>query len=677
MQNSSGQHGITPGDATPVTMPKPSLFSFRRLLFGRPLNPMDRHTREKVALAAFLAWVGLGADGLSSANYGPEEAYLALLPHTGLGLIVAIASAVTVFIIALGYNQVIELFPSGGGGYKVATRLLGSYAGLLAGTALIIDYVLTITISIASGADALYSLLPVEWIGTKLYAAALLILLLAWLNLRGMKESIKFLMPIFMAFLVTHAGLVIYGLVAHADRLPAMVDATVLDTHDMVASVGWMVVASIVLRAYSMGAGTYTGIEAVSNNVHVLAEPRIRTGKLTMMFMATSLAFIAAGIMLLYLLWDVTPTRGQTLNAVTFRLMTEQWAVLGMPVGHAILIVTMASAAGLLFVAANTGLAAGPTVLANMAADDWMPRYFSMLSSRLVTHVGVVIMTVAALLLLFMTNGSVSVLVVLYSINVFITFALCLLGLTVYWLRKGASGEWNLGRLFLSSLGFVFTFGILLALVVEKFALGGWISLAATGLLAAFCIAIRRHYQFVRRRLREADEDLATVVSRRPTLPKQPMDYKAPTAVLILGAEFGAGMHTLLWIERMFPGHFKNFVFVTVGEVDAQSYGAETELQSLKQSVGERLQRFEDFCQSRGLGTASYQGFGTDVSQELVTLAREVAQTFPKAVFFAPKLTFQQDNWAIRLLHNQTALTVQRRLHMMGLPMMILPMKLV
>src|SRR3954449_8765357 len=129
-------------------------------LLGAPLDPFDSQTRQHIALVAFFAWVGLGADGLSSSCYGPEEAFLALGGHTHFGLYLAAGIAITVFIISLAYNQVIELFPNGGGGYKVATNLLGPPAGLVSGAALIVYYVLTIAISIASGADAMFSLLP-------------------------------------------------------------------------------------------------------------------------------------------------------------------------------------------------------------------------------------------------------------------------------------------------------------------------------------------------------------------------------------------------------------------------------------------------------------------------------------------------------------------------------------
>src|SRR5258706_7337132 len=196
-----------------------NLATVRRLIIGAPRDPLNPETRRHIVLVAFLAWIGLGADGLSSSCYGPEEAFLALGAHTHLGLYLAFATALTVFVIALAYNQVIELFPSGGGGYKAATRLIGPYAGLVSGSALIVDYVLTITISIAAGADALFSLLSAEQQSYKLVAEVMLTLLLIALNLRGMKESILVLLPIFAGFFLSHAALIVYGIGVHAEGL--------------------------------------------------------------------------------------------------------------------------------------------------------------------------------------------------------------------------------------------------------------------------------------------------------------------------------------------------------------------------------------------------------------------------------------------------------------------------
>ncbi len=177
------------------------LLKVRNFLFGNPRDPFDKETRRHISLIAFFAWIGLGADGISSSCYGPEEAFLALGTHQELAIYLAIATAFTVFIISYAYTQVIELFPNGGGGYRVATKLLGKYAGLVSGSALIIDYVLTISISVASGIDAIFSFIPADWHWLKLVIELLLVVLLAVLNLRGMKESIKFLMPIFLSVL--------------------------------------------------------------------------------------------------------------------------------------------------------------------------------------------------------------------------------------------------------------------------------------------------------------------------------------------------------------------------------------------------------------------------------------------------------------------------------------------
>src|SRR5436190_22351681 len=140
----------------------------RRLLFGAPKDVKDPEAFHKLSLIALLAWVGLGADGLSSSAYGPDEAYRALGEHSGLAFFLALATSMTVFIISYGYSRIIEQFPAGGGGYVVASKLLGPRVGVLSGAALLVDYVLTITISIASGADQIFSFLPEGWLGLKL-----------------------------------------------------------------------------------------------------------------------------------------------------------------------------------------------------------------------------------------------------------------------------------------------------------------------------------------------------------------------------------------------------------------------------------------------------------------------------------------------------------------------------
>lgn len=210
---------------------------------------MNPETRRHIALIAFFAWVGLGADGLSSSAYGPEEAYVALGEHTELGLFLAAATVVTVFIISLAYNQVIELFPNGGGGYKVASKLIGPHAGLTAGSALIVDYVLTIAISVASGSDAVFSLLPAALHSWKLPFAIAVMGALVTLNLRGIKEAIVVLLPVFLGFVIVHVILIVYGIYAHAERLPELLPESIADAKALAQSGGWLFVSATLLFA--------------------------------------------------------------------------------------------------------------------------------------------------------------------------------------------------------------------------------------------------------------------------------------------------------------------------------------------------------------------------------------------------------------------------------------------
>jgi len=645
----------------------------REIILGKALDPMKSETRHSMALVAFLAWVGLGADGLSSSAYGPEETFRALGAHTHLGLYMAVATAVTVFIIALAYNQVIELFPTGGGGYRVATKLVGPYMGLVSGCALILDYVLTIAISIASGVDALASFLPLGFQPYKLWAEAFFIALLIVMNLRGLKEAIQILLPIFLGFVATHLVLIVYGIVAHASNLPQLVPGTIAETRALAGSIGWAGVAGMLLLAYSQGGGTYTGLEAVSNNVNLLAEPRVRTGKMTMFYMALSLAVTAGGIILLYLLWEAQPVAGETLNATTFRRIIASMGLGGEVLNQILLAVVLAFEAGLLFVAANTGFLGGPSVLSNMASDSWVPHQFRYLSTRLVTQNGILVMGVAALAILFWTGGQVTLLVVLYSISVFLTFAISLFGLCLYWWRHRKDARW-VRRFLLSLTGFVICAGILAILLVERFTQGGWATALIIAAIAGLCIFIRNHYRETKRAIRSVDR----VFANQPFGPEKESvdpDPEAQTAVFIVGTSRGGGLHALLWVLRMFPGHFKNFLFVNARTVDAHAYGGEGALEKMRENAARTLEYFVDFCQSHGMASASYIGFGTDAVEEVTRMCEQINREYPNSIFFTSKLIFASDNWFTRLLHNQAALAVQRRLHLEGLQMVILPMK--
>jgi len=561
------------------------------------------------------------------------------------------------------------LFPSGGGGYKVATKLLGPYSGLVSGVALLLGYVLTITISFASGVDALFSLLPLAFQKYKLLIDSGLILFLMYLNLRGMKESIKIFLPIFLSFVIAHVIIILYGVTAHGNHFNFVFHETWAQTKQVSTSVGWFFVAALLLRAYSLGGGTYTGLEAVSNNVNNLAEPRVKTGKWAMFYMAVSLSFTAGGIILLYLLWNVKPVLGETLNAVAFGNVLN-----GIPGQHILLVFILITEAGLLFVGANTGFLGGPAVLANMSIDSWVPKRFRNLSSRLVVQNGVVLFGLASLAVLWITRGSITEGVILYSTSVFLTFTMSLFGLCVYWATHRKKSRW-IYRLSFSIFGFIICIFILVTIVISKFTDGGWLTIVFNGTVIILCLCIRNHYHKVKKQAKKLDKLFYFPLEAKPSIIPE-LQPDRPTAVFLIGESLGEGMHTLLSQRRMFPGYFANYVFISVGVVDVNSYESDKALLRMERKVKTRLQYFVDYSHQLGIPADSYYAFGTDPVEKLTELAKETKARFSNPIFFSAKLVLKNETWLTRWLHNQTPMALQRKLLSKGLRLIILPVQL-
>jgi amino acid transporter len=663
-------------DGTAAPPPEPRTPVGRRLrnaIVGRPRDLRDRRLFHQVSLVAFLAWVGLGADGLSSSAYGPEEAFRALGDHTYLAVALAALMAMTVLLISAAYRRIIEEFPSGGGGYVVATKLLGPAAGLVSGSALLVDYVLTITISIAAAGDALFSLLPAGWHAAKLPVEFVLILLLTSLNIRGIRESVMLLLPVFLLFVVTHVILITGGIVGHLPEIPQTAMAVTHGFQQGVTTIGMGGLLLVFFRAYSLGGGTYTGIEAVSNGLPIMREPQVETGKRTMLYMGTSLAFTASGLLLCYLLWRIAPVPGKTMNAVLIERLAG-----GLPFGNAIVALTLLSEATLLVVAAQAGFMDGPRVLANLAVDSWVPHRFAALSERLTTMNGILLMGLAALAALIYTSGDVGHLVVMYSINVFLTFSLSMLAMLRLWFtHRGTRREWK-RRVTLFTAGLTLCLTILLITVYEKFAQGGWVTVVITTLVIALCFLIRRHYRHVSGevdRLYRELGDLPGVVTSPGTAVVGPLDPRKPTAAVLVGSYGGVGMHTVLNIFRSFPGHFKNLVFLSVGVVDSGEFKGEHAVENLRQRTEDMLAQYVAFANGLGMPATVRLGIGTEAVAEAEKLCVEIAREFPHIVLFAGKVIFQREKWYHRLLHNETALAVETRLRWLGKTMVTLPIR--
>ncbi len=652
----------------------------KELVFGRAKNPLDSQIFHKLSLIAFLAWVGLGADGLSSSAYGPEETYKALgAQYHHIALYLAIAMAATVFIISASYSQVIEYFPSGGGGYVVASKLLHPVAGLVSGSALIVDYVLTIAISIAAGMDAIGDFKSDFFTqNIKLYIDIALVLLLIWLNMRGIKESVTTLLPIFLVFVGTHVILIGAGLLGHGSQIVPVAQSTIRETHQIVGTLGLWGFIVIFFKAYSLGGGTYTGIEAVSNGLANLREPRVQTGKKTMLYMATSLAFTAGGILLLYMLWDIPAVDGETMNGTLSKTIFGPWTLLGMPVGQWLIFLTLLSEGMLLFIAAQTGFIDGPNVLSNMAVDSWMPHRFANLSHRLVRMNGILAMGIPTLIILAVTKGNVDTLVVLYAINVYITFSMSQLSMCVHWwqARNTQKDWWH--RFFINGLGLTLTSIILVATVAAKFLEGGCVTIIMTGVLIFVCFLVKRHYQGVRKALGRLDEALINLPlpdrdASEPAL--GPCDKGKPVAVVMVESYNGLGIHAIFSVQKLFGQRFQDLLFVSIGRVDSSKFKGAEEMDNLRKNTEDNLRKYVALAHKMGYRSDYRYLVDIDVIAGMEKLCEEVAAEFSDATFFSGKLIFARETLWSNLLHNQTSLEMQRRLLFKGINMMVVPVR--
>jgi amino acid transporter len=631
----------------------------------------DPHIFEKIALVPFFAWVGLGADGLSSSAYGPEEAFRNLGTHTWMAVFLGLATALTVFIIAYTYTKIIERFPHGGGGYIVATKTLGSQAGLISGSALIVDYILTITVSIVSSSDAIFSYLPLAWQPYKIWVTGVLIVLLMLLNIRGVKESITILAPIFLVFLATHVVLLVYGFASRAGAAVEITRNIGTGFGSDLKSIGFLGMALIFMRAYSLGGGTYTGIEAVSNGMQIMREPKVRNGKRTMAYLATSLAVTAGGLLVCYLLAKIAPQDGRTLNAT---LADALYGGFG-GIGKGLAFITILSEGALLLVGSQAGFIDAPRVMANMAIDSWLPRRFADFSGRLTMRNGIIMIGLSALALLVYTKGSISALVVMYSINVFLTFSLSEFGMVKHFLRHRRDERIPMHSIVVQAIGFVLCVLILCLTIFEKFTEGGWLTLVITGLLILLCMAVKRHYLGVGQALKKLDSLVSAVDIETGKATTAKVDPNAPTAIQLVSGYNGLGVHTFLQVCSAFPGHYKNFIFVSVGVVDQAMFKEGETVPEMLSIVDASLERYARLARKYGYAAEGRSGVGTNVVDAVSDLCISLHKEFSKSTIFSGNLVFSRDSVIYRILHNETAFAVQRRLQWAGITHVVMPIR--
>ena len=333
------------------------------------------------------------------------------------------------------------------------------------------------------------------------------------------------LVPVFLLFVVTHLIVIVYAVISHMANFGAVYHETGRELTNSFNTLGVFGVLFLVMKAYSLGAGTFTGIEAVSNGLPVLRDPKVVTAKKTMKYMAVSLSVTVMGLMLAYILFDVHDSPGKTLNAILFESITASWSGYS---GVAFVWITLFSEAVLLFIAAQTGFLDGPRVLANMALDKWLPARFAMLSDRLVTEKGILVMGIASLVMMVASNGSVDFLIVLYSINVFITFTLSQLGMVRHWWEKRESETKWIRKLMINGIGLILTTFILLSVMILKFYEGGWVTILITGVLVMGAFYIKSHYNKTSNTLKRLDVIVEAAVLSGSALREKERDHSRP-----------------------------------------------------------------------------------------------------------------------------------------------------
>ncbi len=458
------------------------LTSLKRVLVGNPLaTAQARHERlaKTPALAIF------ASDMMSSVAYATEEILLVLVlggtlalqysPHVGIA-IGALAA-----IVASSYWQTIHAYPSGGGAYIVAKDNLGTLPGLVAGAALLVDYVLTVSVSTASGVAAITSAFPVLYPHrVVICVATILVIMVA--NLRGIRETGNiFAVPTywFIACLAVLVGGGFYQLLTRGAPPPP-------ETIPVQESLSLF----LVLRAFSSGCAALTGTEAVANGVQYFRPPESRNAGITLIWMATILASSFIGVTFLAHFYHIVPQPEETVVSLLGRqIFGRTW----------VYFMIQAATAVILLLAVTTSFAGFPMLASLMAKDGFLPRQFANLGDRLVFSNGIIILAGVSSLLLVIFGGSTHALIPLYAIGVFTAFTLSQAGMVLHWWRE-RGGRWRTHAA-INALGAITTAVVVVVIGVSKFVHGAWIIVIVTPLMVLGFLTVRRHYETLRRQL--------------------------------------------------------------------------------------------------------------------------------------------------------------------------------
>lgn len=467
--------------------------ALKRLLLGDPLHnreAMQQRLSNPVALAVF------SSDALSSVAYAPQEIMLmlALAGASALRLTVPIAIAIgaLLVVVVLSYRQTIRAYPGGGGSYIVAKDNLGTIPGLVAAASLLVDYILTVAVSISAAVAAITSAEP-RLLPYTVPIAVGLVVLLAIANLRGVKESGSLFAGPTYAFIVLIGMMVAVGLFRFATGHPFTVPAP-----SSPVKAAETLSVFLVLKAFASGCTAMTGVEAIANGVQAFKPPEWKNASKTLGWMAGILLFLFIGIALLSSLAGVQPSETETVISQLSRAMFGTgW----------LYYVISASVAAILVMAANTAYADFPRLSSFVASDDFLPHQLRDRGHRLVFSNGIILLTMAAIALLIVFQGVTTRLIPLYAVGVFTSFTLSQAGMVRHHLRMKEPG-WK-RALVINAIGATATGLVTLVVAVAKFAAGAWIVLLLIPAIVAYFLWVHRQYKRVRKELAIKPDEFA------------------------------------------------------------------------------------------------------------------------------------------------------------------------
>ena len=455
----------------------------KRALVGPPMPlAQARHERltKSIALAVF------SSDAMSSVAYATEEVLLILVlagaVAVGYSIPIAVAITALLVIVVISYQQTIHAYPNGGGAYIVAKDNLGDVPGLVAAAALLVDYVLTVSVSVAAGVAAVTSAVP----GLQDHKVALgvaCIAAIAFANIRGVRESGRvFAVPTY--FFIVSFGFLLLGGVYRVvtGTMPPPVPVAAVPTEALT----WF----LVLRAFSSGCVAMTGTEAISNGIPAFRQPESRNAAITLGWMAVVLGTLFVGLTLLAHALGIVPAEAETVVSQIARRLFGTGLVYYL---------IQAATALILVLAANTSFADFPRLSSLLARDRFVPRQFANLGERLVFSNGILVLATLAAVLLVLFRGDTHALIPLYAVGVFISFTLSQSGMVKRWWRVRQAG-WH-HRIAINAVGATATGIVAIVIAMTKFTHGAWIVIVVIPCLVAGFVAMRRHYDAVARQL--------------------------------------------------------------------------------------------------------------------------------------------------------------------------------